>query len=66
MLTLLAWPFIVAGLFMILAAILALPGFFQPPASGSSQGEAAVTRWLGPGLLAGGCLLVVLGVAILG
>jgi Na+/proline symporter len=65
MVTLLAWPFIVAGLFMIVTAIIALPGFFQPVVQGASRLEALVTRWLGPGLLAGGCLLVVLGVAIL-
>jgi Na+/proline symporter len=66
MLTLLAWPLIVVGLFMVLTAIIALPGFFQPSVQGGSRLEALVTRWLGPVLFVAGLVLVVLGVAILG
>jgi Na+/proline symporter len=66
MLTLLGWPLIVAGFLMMLTAIIALPGFFQPSVKDSSQAQALVTRWLGPVLFVVGLVVVVLGLVLLG
>jgi Na+/proline symporter len=66
MLTLLGWPLIVAGFLMMLTAIIALPGFFQPSMKDSSRTQTLVTRWLGPVLFLVGLVVVLLGEVILG